>query len=239
MNKNALIYFLLLLFSVVSAGDAIAQNGNQVPSDSTDAATDSTKIESIEQGMEEMLNNIESIRNAIEQNEKSTIRFGLSIAHRYIWESDYEDYYISVDSTLLYSDSKDSRAITLSGVVSVTPFKKLSFFQTKSGLYNVIKNIVFLANINLADFSSEERLGFFNKNIEGGVGMGIQISDDFSVGLTLERVFNRALRSNYRNHIGEPIVVNGTPLTILDKTDEGLFRDDNVSALAMRFTYHF
>ena len=61
------------------------------------------------------------------------------------------------------------------------------------------------------------------------------MDDDFSLGLTVERVFSRRLRRFVTQ--GTPLVVAGDTLTSLDRTDDRFFRDDNLTAVSFKFLY--
>lgn len=164
------------------------------------------------------------------------IYFGLSVSGRYIAESFKKDRgllrnaTISIDTTLQV-DPRDRGDIILSGVVIAYPFH-----TTRSKFW---RNFGFMANVNIADFTSES-ITINNKSIEGGLGLAYKLHENFSLGLTFERVFSRKLRGNIQP--GEkypPGAVGDELLTQIDVSDERFFVDDNLTAFSFGFIFVF
>ncbi len=174
---------------------------------------------------------VKAIAEAVaeELKDSGTFRFGLSVGWRTILSPDerrLRDVAIAPDGRLLV-DRTDGSSVILSGVVAAYPFDETSRWN----------RLGFLANINLADFSSES-VGVFNKSIEGGLGLGVRLNADFAVALTAERVFSRKLRDGV--DLTKPLLDDaGKPLSALDTADARYFKDDNITALSLKFVFMF
>ena len=76
-----------------------------------------------------------------------------------------------------------------------------------------------------------------NRIIEGGLGFSLALSEEFSVGFTLERVTGNRVRSSFEE--GEQVISRGEVLLELDPTNQNIFVNDNFTALAMSWIYSF
>jgi hypothetical protein len=186
----------------------------------------------------------EKIAKAVraELKENKTLQVGLSVGMRMIPDrSDrrLRDAAISPLDGRLLVDESDGTSVILSGVVVAYPFRGDSCEDqdaTCKAKRRTLRNIGFLVNINLADFTADN-VGVFNKSVEGGIGFAWRMNSDFGVGLTVERAFSRRLRAGIPLY--EPLVVDGKALTAIDVKDNRFFHDDNVTALSLKFIYAF
>ena len=87
--------------------------------------------------------------------------------------------------------------------------------------------------------SGESLKTIFNKGIEGGLGVGLNLTDHFSVTFTFERLFNRRLRDYVLALENKKVIINGKPLTELNPEDNDIFRNDNLTAISFKFVYLF
>jgi hypothetical protein len=168
-----------------------------------------------------------AFRDSLSKQSK-TLRLGLSVGWRHILKSTgslRRDAVVDPQTKNVSVDSVDQGDVVLSGVMTAFPWQRSDHWIAPLG---------FLANINLASFGSEG-LSTFNKSIEGGGGLAWKFSDDFALGLTLERVFSRTLRSWVE--VGKPIVIDDKTVESISKDDGRFFRDDNFSALSIKFLY--
>lgn len=169
---------------------------------------------------------------AIEERDK-TFRFGLSVGWRHIISSDSalrRDAAIEPATGKVVVDKVDQGDVVLSAVAVAFPWKK-ALEQKASGPWR----LGFIANVDLASFGSES-MGGFNKSIEGGGGLALKLSDGFSLAMTIERVFSRQLKSFVKT--GEPLKdAEGKAVTTLVKSDDRFFKNDNITALSLKFVY--
>ncbi len=102
------------------------------------------------------------------------------------------------------------------------------------------ERIGFIANINLAEITDEKVSTFFNKNIEGSIGLAYKFSENFALPFTYEKVFNRRMRNHYlKNYTGGKIEIDGQTLTELNKENNSLLRVDNHNALSIKLVFTF
>ena len=185
-----------------------------------------------------------SVNKVKELFEKSKlIRVGVSVGPRKIRVTDENttgfDYpsISPIDSTLQF-DKRDKLDLIMSGVLAITPGLGVEKPPSNAGFwqrfcYLIRSRSTFLLNINLSNLTGDG--AGFNQNIEGGIGYGISLHKVFAIGVTFERVFNRALRRNISEMEGRKLKVGGQPVTELDPENENLFRDDNLTAWSFKF----
>lgn len=184
------------------------------------------------QDIEKLVERIDSLRDA-----NSIFRFGLSVGPRVVaFESsgNLERRSASIspaDSTLQF-ENVDRLEIALAGVVSAYPFVKsdkrfLGFIS--------LKNVGFLAKLNLADFGPDSFVD--NRVIEGGLGFSYSFAREFAVGFTLERVTGNRLRSSFEE--GSKVISLGEVLLDLDPTDDNLFVEDNFTVFSVFWIFSF
>ncbi len=140
-----------------------------------------------------------------------------------------------IDSTLRL-DKGDVGHLVISAVLAITPWKGSS---VKRWWYYIKRNSTFIINANLAELSGKGATTTFNRQIEGGLEWGLELNNHFALGLTVEGVFHRALRSHVleigrRDPPGQ-IVISGEAITELNPNNDQLFRDDNLQALSLKF----
>jgi hypothetical protein len=161
------------------------------------------------------------------EKESRTFRLGLSVGwrHRLKTTGDiYRDVVIDPTTNFVQVDEIDRGDVVLSGIMTAYPFQ----VGTRAG------PLGFVANVNIASFDAEN-IGAFNRTIEGGGGIAWRLNPDFGLGFTMERVFSRRLRSFVKP--GAPLVVAGDTLTSLSPDDGRFFRDDNMTAVSLKFLY--
>jgi hypothetical protein len=160
------------------------------------------------------------------------IHFALSLGVRFIFDKKErfgEPSISPIDSTLQI-DNRDRGAVIISGVVMATPFVK----KTSS-----LRNLGFVANVNLAEISSETISAVNNKSFEGGLGISYLLEPNFALAITYDLVFSRRLRDYVLQHAGGKVYDNGKVLTELNRENNNLFIDDNLSSLSLKFIYRF
>ena len=94
----------------------------------------------------------------------------------------------------------------------------------------------FVATVNLAQFGSSQTS--FNKKLDGGLGLGVRLSDDFHVSLTYEMISVRQLRDYILEDFQDkPITINNVKLNALDIKDDSLFVDKYFTGFSIKFIY--
>lgn len=192
-------------------------------------------------------------RETLEKN-NSTFRFGLSVGWRRVVGPSsalLQDVALDPATGNVTVDPIDRSAVVLSGVVSAFPWR-----NTELGTSLAPKQVTpprnfaerikrgsaawrwgFLANVNVASFT-QENIAVFNQTVEGGLGIAYKMNESFAVGLTAERLKGRALRSFVP--VGSPLIgADGKSVTELAPTDNRFFRDDNLTAVSLKFVYFF
>lgn len=193
-------------------------------------------------------------REQIEKNSR-TIRFGLSVGWRHNGadkESLVRDLGIDPATGKVAIERIDRGAYVLSGVVAAYPWRHKELqpgekkqedpatknrFASRIGRAMALWHWGTIANLNLASFT-QDAISTFNRSIEGGLGVSYKMNEEFSLGITAERIFGRRPRS---------FVVNGAvvrdqkgdTLYALDPSDDRYYRDDHMSAISVKFVYFF
>lgn len=169
----------------------------------------------------------EAVQNRL--SESKILKVGLSVGYRYLVEERdklFRD--VAIVNDTLRVDKQDRSDLVLSGVVTAFPFHRAATAWRRLG---------FMLNINLADFAGEA-IGVFNRSIEGGMGIAIQAHDEFAFGVTVERVFSRGLRSGVKPD--QPLLGDdGQPLKSVDVDDGRFFKNDNLTAVSLKFIFYF
>ncbi len=90
-----------------------------------------------------------------------------------------------------------------------------------------------LASLNLADINSNG--ASFNKQIDGGLGIGYKVCDALHLGLFLEYSTSRQLQ-NYitDSYVGKPIMVNNEKLSVLNENDNNIFFTKQIVSIAFK-----
>ncbi len=109
-----------------------------------------------------------------------------------------------------------------------------------SNYYRKPSLLSFIANVNLAQFSSGS--SSFNQKITGGIGLGIRASDDFYVSITYDINVARQLRDYYiDNYQDKQIPLGKNPrssvLGNLDSSNNQFFFDSYYSGVSVKFVY--
>ena len=128
----------------------------------------------------------------------------------------------------------DRGEVVVSAVLAAYPWKRP---REEDGCCAtpLLWRVGFIANLDLATIGEATAINF-NRSIEGGLGVGVRISDNFSLGTTIERVFSRAPRSFVEN--GKPLPRTAGTEAKLSTSDDAYFRSDNLTALSMKFIYY-
>jgi hypothetical protein len=181
----------------------------------------------------EDIKTIQKQLDKITESRGNVLHFAVSLGIRYIYDkAEYfgEPSISPIDSTLQI-DSRDRGAVILSGVVMATPFT-----ASRKGW---LAGLGFVANVNLAEISSEDISTINSKSIEGGLGVSYRLQSNFALALTYDLVFTRRLRDYVLQREGEKILNNGKVLTELNRENDNIFINDNLNSLSLKFIYRF
>jgi hypothetical protein len=169
------------------------------------------------------------------------LKFGASLGFNYLTKEIYDAVLSPVDQSLKLQ-TVNPVSFLLSTTLIVNPissyFRKLDASGKPTGdVYSVPSRLSFVATVNLAQFGSSESASF-NKKIDGGIGLGVKLNDDFHVSLTYEMISVRQVRDyivdNYRD---KPITIENVKLNALDIKDDRLFVDKYYGGFSIKFIY--
>lgn len=195
------------------------------------------------------------MREALEKNSE-TFRFGLSLGWRHNMakkESLNSDLGVDPMTGRVSIERIDRGAFVLSGVVAAYPWRRSDLQRNKGaidecptpGSDRAITCRIgrtfsawhwgTIANLNLASFNADA-ISTFNKSIEGGLGVAYKLNEEFSLAVTLERIFGRKPREFVKP--GAQLKdKEDNILYAIDASDNTWFRDDNMSAWSVKFVY--
>lgn len=206
----------------------------------------SGKLDSIETSLDSIKTSVEELKGRLEATK--IIRLGLSVGPRFTRVKGKEgasfvDPSISLKDSTLQLDDRDKSDFVLSAILTITPGihlkKPTEADRRQRFFYWLFSRSTFLINLNLINITNGGKGAEFNEKIEGGLGYGISLHKNFVIGVTYERIFNRALRQNITDMQGNVIMVGGQPVTELNPDSEILFRDDNLTAYSFKFIFFY
>jgi hypothetical protein len=207
------------------------------------------QVEQLADRIQEDERRIEALREEL-GGENSIFRFGVSMGPRILRlkseeKVDFLDPFLSgvyLDSvgnrTLQVNKSKDKSAWLISAVLGITPGRNLEKDESSTFGHFIRSRSTFILNVNLSTLANSKNS--FNERIEGGIGYGLEIHNRFAMGVTLERVFNRALHEKIRDELeGQALILDGQPVLELDENDDQLFRDQDLTAWSFKFILYY
>lgn len=168
-------------------------------------------------------------------------KFGASLGFNYLTQDIYDPVLSPVDNSLKLQ-RVNPMSFLLSTTVIVNP---ISSYYRKVGVdgkpygdvYSVPSRLSFIATVNIAQFGASQTASF-NQKIDGGLGLGIWLNNDFHLGITAEMISVRQLRDYIVDDFKDkPIVVNNETLNALDVSDNRLFVDKYYFGLSIKFIY--
>jgi hypothetical protein len=166
-------------------------------------------------------------------------KFGMSLGFNYLTTKLYNPSLSVGDNKLKVQDASPYTYL-LSTCVIINPIKKY-YRKVENGVqvgdaYPVYTPLSFVATVNLAQFGANET---FNKKLDGGLGLGIRLIDDFHLALTAEMISNRQLRDYVLTDYLDKTIpgVDGKNLNALDVKDDRLFIDRYDLGFSVKFVY--
>ena len=174
---------------------------------------------------------LKSVSDWIKKQDNNIFKFGISLAVRTGFGSENTGRAVVtiLPNNNISIDHEDLMAFLISTSVTVFPFEGWG------------QNIGFTANLNLIEFTSAQTNSTFNKPIDGGLGFAYALDKKkkFAIALTYERTSNRKPKDWVLNNAGAPIIVNGQPITSINKNDDQYYMNTGLNAVAFKFIYHF
>lgn len=168
-------------------------------------------------------------------------KFGASLGFNYLLQDIHDPVLSPIDNSLELQ-SVNPMSFVLSTTVIVNPissyYRKVDFDGKAYGdVYSVPSRLSFIATVNLAQFGASQTASF-NKKIDGGLGLGIMLNNDFHLGITAEMISVRQLRDYIVNDFKDkPIIIGSETLNALDISDNRLFVDKYYFGLSVKFIY--
>jgi hypothetical protein len=172
------------------------------------------------------------------------VKLGLSLGYSALPVKLYDASISPIDNTLkLQKQFPANFLISTALVINPIQGYKVEIDTTKNQIIRAIKmrlhKISFIASVNLVSIGSNTET-LFNKKIDGGLGIGYKLSDDFHLALTAEMFSSRQLRDYIINdYQDKPFKIDGKDVTTLDQTDNRLFIDKYTPGICVKFIYIF
>ena len=218
---------------------------------------------------------IRTLKEKIDKLETKTIKLAFSVGPRWISEKDHiYRSYLDQSNWSLKIDTITSSSFLFSTGIIITPGENSTFLHNRQQFLKGVggnypssgnrwarfvlllaQNMSFVANINLIEFSSNREKLAFNKQIDGGIGVGMKIGEKVYLAFTREWFNVRELRSFYRlkataaNSDDRIIMVNKgsdsdgnqilEPLTVLDASDNNYFHDETKQGWSFKILLGF
>lgn len=209
---------------------------------------------------EELQIEIEDLKATINKNENKIVNLGISIGYRKIWKRDFDNFQevaISpIDSTLKIRDiNGETGYMILSTELTINPFLRSTGIKTRIDEYNKsredqklrivpaakrlalmgVQRFTFVASLNFAEFQAAQTNFTFNKGIDGGLGLGLKLSENFWIAWTYEVTTNRQLRTYVKGYENKQLVFDGETITEIDHNDNNLFYNKRLSSSNFKF----
>lgn len=169
-------------------------------------------------------------------------KFGLSIGPSYALTKTYS-YTLRAPDYALTRQQESRAAFVLSGVVA---YNKTAYYRhtDENGdpmgqPYARPYPLSALLSLNLAEFTNTGAA--FNRQVDGGIGLGYRASENFHLGLFLEASARRFLYEAYDQYLDKPLpsFVASQPLTVLAQDDATYFLSKPVFSLTFKLVYIF
>jgi hypothetical protein len=174
------------------------------------------------------------------------VNFGISLGFNSVFKEIYDARISPIDNKLNIT-SIPKASFLLSTAISVPLnkgkyggryYRKLSGGQPTGPVYYVPFGWCFIATVNLVSFNSAATGSIFNQKIDGGVGIGYRINEDFQIALTIEMLSIRQPRDFLVNNYQDKVIeINKQPVTTLNLDDNDYFRDRYMGSASLKFIY--
>lgn len=179
-------------------------------------------------------------KNDLQVKSKS-FKFGLGVGPSVNLSQTYS-YTLRTPNYALTRQAESRAAFVVSGVVAYN--KSVYYRHLENGKpvgepYARPYPLSALLSLNIADFTNTGNV--FNRRIDGGIGVGLRLSEDFHIGLFLEASSRRFLYVDYEQYINSPLpsFVANQATTALDLNSDTYFTSKPVFSLTFKLVYIF
>lgn len=198
----------------------------------------------------EQPNEIQKLQSRLDKIENKTVNVGISLGYRRLTCSSSKNYYepsISpFDSTLKFQ-KLDPSSMVLSTDLVINPFIRTTWKESltqkiaggitnsfvKYGskfLLGALERFTIVISIDLIEFQSASSEFKFNKQFNGGIGLGIKLHPNCWIGWTHDIIQTNQLRDFVKNQENKKVIVDNKIVTQLDQSDNKLFYKKNISS---------
>ncbi len=186
--------------------------------------------------------------DAIENKVNKGVDFGISLGFNSVFGKIYDARISPLDNKLKITTVPKAAFLISTGVsVPISKgklggryYRKLDENGTEYGpVYYVPYGFCFVATVNLVTFNSAGTGSIFNQKIDGGLGLGYRINDNFQLALTAEMISYRQPREFLINDYNDKEIKmpNGDLVSSINQDDNNYFRDKYMPALSFKFFY--
>lgn len=190
-----------------------------------------------------------SIEAAGQEEEVSKLTLGIGIGANHLFENVY-DYSLTTDASNSLEITKLNRnSIVISPVIifrlgeTRTTMKsgKRQFVESddkKNPLWDIYKDLSLLLSTDLLNIQSDKIS--YNKQIDGGIGIGYSFSPSLMVGIFYEIKSYRQLREYIVEQYENKPIPNGTSFyNALDETNNSLYYNKQLEGISLKLIFNF
>jgi len=184
----------------------------------------------------------------IENKVNKGIDFGVSLGFNTVFDKIFDARISPLDNKLKITSIPKAAFLISTGLsVPLTKgklggryYRKLNEDGNLVGpVYYVPYGLCFVATVNLVTFNSSATGSIFNQKIDGGLGFGYRINDNFQLALTYEMISYRQPRQFLLDNYNEQTLKspNGDIITSINPDDNNYFQDKYMQSLSIKFFY--
>jgi hypothetical protein len=199
----------------------------------------------LSQGIQEIA---KSAADPIENKVNKGIDFGVSLGFNSVFSKVYDARISPLDNRLKITTVPKSAFLLSTGIsVPLTKgklggryYRKLDENGEKYGpVYFVPYGLCFLATVNLVTFNSSANGSAYNQKLDGGLGFGYRVNDNFQVALTGEMISYRQPRKFLLDGFRDKTLSlpNGDLVTSINPDDNNYFMDKYMPSVSLKFFY--
>jgi hypothetical protein len=183
----------------------------------------------------------------IENKVNKGVDFGVSLGFNTVFGKVYDARISPLDNKLKITSVSRSAFLLSTGLsVPISKgklggryYRKLVNDEETGPVYFVPYGLCFIATVNLVTFNSAASGSAFNQKIDGGLGIGYRVNDNFQLTFTAEMISyrqpRRFLLEDYSNKI--LTTANGETVTAINPDDNNYFRDKYMPSISFKFFY--
>ena len=175
------------------------------------------------------------------------INFGVSVGYNFAHNTLYEASLSPIDHTFSIATlPKNSFVISTALSFPLTRGKLGGATYTKidnagkpiGEPYYVPWGLCLIATLNIATFNEASNGSIFNKQIDGGLGIGYRLDDHFQIALAYEMIsFRQPKQFLIDQYQGKVINVGDQKLISLDEKDNNFFHNKYVGSISLKLIY--